>query len=131
MPGFIQQFAALRPQSQEQEIATRLEEHFPEIADEQVFLDCTAETNADNWAVEEFEVLGYELEESRILITLTYRGVGDASTDLPSDGTQIDGIATAIIDDDGELWFDSVTARLLSASEQEDTAVDDAIEASS
>ena len=120
MPGFIQQLAAITPQRQEEVIATTLEEHFSEIADEQVFLDCAAETSADNWAVEEFEVLDYDIGESGIVVTLTYRGIGDASSELANDGEQIDGTVKAIIDDDGELWFDSVTAQLLSTGELED-----------
>lgn len=125
MPGYLQQFAAFSPRAQEEEIEAKLQERFSDIAQEQAFIDRTAESNADNWAVEEYDILDYEVAETGIRINLAYDGLGDEPEDGASAGNYIEGTAVAVIDDDGELWFEDVTARLIFRDEEEETILED------
>lgn len=125
MPGYLQQFAAFSPRAQEEEIEAKLQERFSDIAEEQAFVDCAAESNADNWAVESYDVLDYEVTETGIRINLAYDGLGDHSDSDVNGANQIEGTAIAIIDDDGELWFEDVTARLVFGDEEDETTLED------
>ena len=125
MPGYLQQFAAFSPRAQEEAIETKLEERYSEIAEDQAFVERAAESNADNWAVEEYDVLDYEVAETGIRITLAYDGLGDRSENDVEAANHIEGTAVAIIDDDGELWFEDITARLIFRDEEEETTLED------
>lgn len=124
MPGYLQQFAAFSPRAQEEAIESKLEERFAEIAEDQAFVDCAAESNADNWAVEEYDILDYEVTETGVRINLAYDGLGDEPENDVTAGNHIEGTAIAVIDDDGDLWFEDVTARLI-IRDDEETALED------
>lgn len=69
-----------------------------------------ANTNAVGWGVDVFDVLDVEIAEDEIRIKIYYQLDGDQDEDKSWHGTEISGEATAVIEQDGSVHYEDITA---------------------
>ena len=119
MPGYINQFAPLSKAEQKREAEQKLRATIHQIVHVSDFATVTADTNASLWGVDDFSVgaINIDRNEREVRVTLTYSASGTQDENRPFAGRIIEGKAVALIDDDGAVRYDDVSADLTAVQE--------------
>jgi hypothetical protein len=114
MPKYIQHLRGLSKSALETEIDSKIADNYHDIIHDEALSGPTAETNADGWGMDTYEVIDkaedIDLSSSRVQVNITAQACGDQDPDKPWCGDVIDVEATAVIDDEGDVSFDDVVA---------------------
>ncbi len=99
-----------------EELATELDEIILPAADDIVehenFASEMATTNATGWEVTDCRVQADSVKftDDSAAVSVSYTARGDQKPDRPYSGTEIRGVAVAVIGADGRVSFEDVTA---------------------
>lgn len=83
-----------------------------EIIDDDVFSHVAAGTNASAWDFADYETGDVDAGEDDIRVHVTYSASGEQEDDMMFWGNRICGEAVAIIDDNGKVSYEEVTAEI-------------------
>ena len=116
MPGYIAGLRRMTPQELDRELDSKISDSYHQINDDPVFVNACNGTNASGWSVEEYDpvdaLANTDLSGSEVRIPITYSADGEQEEDMGHLGTRITGDAEAVIDDDGNVTCEEVTAEV-------------------
>jgi len=115
MPGFIKKLTTLPKEKQKPELESALRGSLHQLVESDEFYVVTSSTNATDWKVTGYKIKSASIDThaKEIDVILAYVATGVQQPGKPAFGTKIEGEAKAILDDDGKVNYDDVTADLV------------------
>lgn len=114
MPTY-DELRAMAPEQLDAAIDELLADNIHEITEDSAFCDCSAGTNADGWMTDDYETTDdpeFDDDDREIRVPVDYHASGEQLEDKGYCGTRITGSATAVINRNGKVSFDDVTAEV-------------------
>ena len=126
MQGYIKRLERLAPEDQEVEVEEQIERTYENIVQDPGFRDVMVGTNVWNWAIDQCNILAMDIGDGEVRAKLSYLASGEYedNADKPLLGNKIRGEALAVVDDNGDVRYETVTAELVLDSDLEQNVVD-------
>ena len=80
--------------------------------DEEPVCNAMAGTNTFSWEVDDYEIQSFEVDGDFVLVKVAFSCSGEVDQDKPFCGDKIDGRAVAWIDENGDVSFEDVCAKV-------------------
>lgn len=96
----------------EEAVQDRIGESINDIFEDEVIVGVTAETNAGDWMVDEFEIENYDWGPAGCRANFTFAASGTQSEDHSPCGDHINGNGTAVIDSEGRVIYENLHAEI-------------------
>lgn len=108
---YTEEFNKLDQNQQQAALEAKISSYL-RIGDDAVYASCIATTNALGWGVDEYKIVAYQVVEGEIGVNLTYSASGEQEEDHAFLGDSVSGTAVAVVDDDGDVRYEEVTAEV-------------------
>jgi len=110
---YVEYLHSLNQEAFEEEVDSRIADTHQCLIDDELICSLMAETNACDWYVDEYEILGIEVEDEAVRAKISFHAVGDSDLDRPYCGHEISGTAQVEIDEFGHVSYSEVEAKVM------------------
>ena len=116
----IAKLKAMNEAERESTVDAIIADSMHEITESDAFCSQAAMTNATWFSVDEYDIEGIEIEGDECVVTLSYGASGEQIEDKAYFGDRITGRAEAVIEWDGDVTYQDVTAEVDHGETEED-----------
>lgn len=116
-PNFIKRISLLAKDEAMNEIELAISDVTYELIDEEPVSNAIADTNTFAWEIDDYNIESFQINDDHISATVNFSCSGEQDEDKMFHGNHIDGKATALIDENGDVAFEEIFARLQDLSE--------------
>jgi hypothetical protein len=109
---FVDRIRLLSKEQMDVEIDSLIADNIYVLSESEEVANGIADTNAFDWMVDDYEMLGHEFDDEKINVRLTFHCSGDADVDKPFCGDEIEGEARAEITQQGTVTFEEISAQV-------------------
>jgi hypothetical protein len=118
--NYIAYLRTLNAEELHSELDERISLAVQDLVDSDAVIAEMTETNTTSWDVDDFGIGDIDLSGESASVDLTFTVTGEQEDDKPWSGTQAAGEATAIIDSNGNVSFEDVSADRQFSEEMEE-----------
>lgn len=124
---FFEDFIKKSPEEREDEIETLVQSAINDLDDDATVTSITATTNATNFVfqAEDFDDAEIDEDEQEIKVQHRWSASGDQDDEKMNWGDSVNGTATAVIDKNGKVTFEDVTAEKDEPDDEDQSNIED------